>query len=319
MAGPIDIKFSQATLYPGSAVQAQIVIEVTKPTKVRNITARLHGFERAKAEYTSTDADGDSKTQTATINVDILNEEFLLTGDKRKGFFGRLGDSASTLIGGGDHELLEPGTYEYTVDLNIPESAPPSIKGKLSRVEYNFSVQVDIPVKIDWKATTQLQVLPIAQDFSQSQPAQATFPDESGRSMWQKAFGKDVTMNLAIDRDCLTAGEQALAMLTVDSAEPLKVSKIEIKLVGKESTVVRSHRDRSVHQIKLGEIESPNMIAGPSVHEFEILVPPLTVPHSQNGKNFAVTWRFEAQIHIPWASDPVIAVPVTLLPTPATA
>jgi hypothetical protein len=214
---------------------------------------------------------------------------------------------------------LEPGTYEYTVDLNIPESAPPSINGKLSRVEYNFSVQVDIPVKIDWKKKIPLQVLPARQTFSQSLPAQATFPDESGRSMWQKAFGKDVTMNLAIDRDCLTAGEQALAILTVESAEPLKVSKIEIKLVGKESTDVHSHRDSHFHQIKLGQIDSPNMIAGPSVHEFEILVPPLTVPHSQTGKNFAVVWKFEVQIHIPWASDPVIGVPMTLLPEPVTA
>lgn len=315
MASPINISFSQQAIYPGSTTQAKIVIDVSKPTKVRNITARLDGFERAKAEYSETDADGESEKKTARVSVELLKEEFLLTGDKRKGFFGRLGDSASTLVGGGDHELLEPGSYEYNVDLNIPESAPPSIKGKLSSVEYNFSVQVDIPVKIDWKKTISLQVLPVEQTFDQSQPAQASFPDESGRSMWQKAFGKDVTMNLAIDRDCLTAGEQALAMLTVESAEPLKVSKIQIQLVGKESTDVRSRRDSHFHRIKLGEIDSPNMIAGPSVHEFEILVPPLTVPHSQTGKNFAVVWKFEAQIHIPWASDPVIGVPMTLLPS----
>lgn len=315
MASPITITLPPDTLYPGSKFQAQININVTKPTKVRNITATFHGFERAKASYTTTNADGDSDQKTATEVVEIMKDDFLLFGSQRKGFFGRLGDSASTLVGGGDHELLKPGTYEYTVDLEIPESAPPSIKGNLASVQYDLKINVDIPVKIDWGKTVTLPVFPVPVDFSQSQPAQAIFPDESGRSIWQKTFGKAVTMNLAIDRDTLTAGTQALAMLTVESPEPVKVNKIEIRLAGIESTDVNGHRDSTPHTTPLGEIDSPNMIADRSVHEFDVVIPNSLVPHSQSGKNFSVSWKLEAQIHIPWASDPVIRVPVTLLPS----
>ena len=315
MASPITITLSNDLIYPGTTTQANVVIQVDKPTKVRNITARLHGYERAEAEYTDTDAEGDSVKKTETVIIDLLDEEFLLLGKPRKGFFGRLSDSASTLVGGGDHEVLQPGTYEYTVDLEIPDRAAPSLKGSLCKVEYSLQVNVDIPVKIDWSKTRRLKVRPAEVDFSQSNSAQATYPDEKGRSLWQKSFGKDVTLNLAIDRDCLEAGGEAMAILTVESPEPLKVKKIEVRLAGRESTNVRNNRDTSHHCIALGEVDAPNMIAGRSVHEFDIKVPNLTVPHSQSGSNFNIDWKFEAQIYIPWASDPIIRIPVTLHPS----
>ena len=318
MASPIKITLSNDLIYPGTTLQAHVVIQVDKPTKVRNITARLHGYERAEAEYTETDAEGDSVKKTETVTVELIDEKFLLLGKPRKGFFGRLSDSATTLVGGGDHEVLQPGTYDYTVDLEIPDTAAPSIKGKLCRVEYDLRVNVDIPVKIDWSKSKKLTVRPDEIDFSQSNSAQATFPDENGRSLWQKTFGKDVTLNLAIDRDCLATGEEAMAILTVESPEPLKVKKIEVRLAGRESTNARSYKDSSLHRIALGEVDSPNMIAGRSVHEFEIRVPNLTVPHSQSGSNFNVDWKFEAQIYIPWASDPIIRIPVTLHPSKPT-
>ena len=56
-------------------------------------------------------------------NTSIIDSEFLLFGEQRKGFLGRLTDSASTFVGGGDHQLMEPGEYVYTIDFQVPDSA----------------------------------------------------------------------------------------------------------------------------------------------------------------------------------------------------
>ena len=319
MAEKIQILSDQTLLSRDDEMPVRVLVQFEKPTKVRGIRANFHGAEKTEATYTvtTTDSKGQAKTEirTTTEYVDIVKKEFLLHGEERKGFFSRLGDSMATWFGGGSHDVMEPGEHEFSLNLRIPDNAPASFKGKKCAVFYKVDVSVDLPIKIDWSQTQEFEVASEKIEFQDTGPVHVVFPDESGRSFWDNTFGKDVKLNLAIDREKLAIGEQALAMLTVESPEPLKVDKMEIHLVGKESIVAHRHSDSYSHKHSLGQIDSPNVISNDSVHEFEIVIPEIDGPHSQTGKNFKVNWTIEVRLKVPWAKDPIIRVPIEILPT----
>ena len=318
MGKEIEIALADQVLKRGQSNRINISIKFSKPTKVRGIRAEFKGFEKTSAEYTTTNIDskGNSKTvtHTATEYVEIAKQEFLLMGGPRKGFFGRIGDSMKTAVGGGDHEEVGPVEQTFEVDVLIPEDAPASFKGKKCEVVYSISVSVDIPIKVDWheKLSMELPAEPV--NFAETIPVHVVFPDDTGRSFWNKTFGKDVRINLAVDRDTLTIGEQALAMLTVETPEPLKVKKIDVAVVGTESTSAQSYKDSYQHRISICEVDTPGLITNETAQEFEIVIPDSEAPLSQQGTNFNVAWAVELRLHIPWASDPIVSAPIRLLP-----
>ena len=220
----------------------------------------------------------------------------------------------ATWVGGGSHELIDAGEHEFSLELEIPEHSPASFTGRKCEVFYRLNVSVDLPIKYDWSQSRDFEVAPNKVSFQDTAPIHVVFPDESGRSFWDKTFGTDVKLNVAVDRDTLSVGEQALAMLTVESPEPLKVDKMEISLVGRETVEAHGHTDNHAHKHSLGQIDSPSVISSQSVHEFEIIVPELEAPHTQSGAKYKIDWMIEIRLYIPWAKDPTITVPVTILP-----
>lgn len=86
--------------------------------------------------------------------------------------------------------------------------------------------------------------------------------------------------------------------------------------VSKESTNAQGHNDSFTHKYSLGQIDSPNVISNESVHEFDILIPEIDGPHSQAGENFSIAWSIEVRLYISWAKDPVIRVPIEIVPSP---
>ncbi len=320
MSGKIQIIPANPSLARDSDNPVQIVVSFDRPTKVRGIRAQFLAAEKTEATYTvtTTDSKGRSRTQTRTAveHVEIAKESFLLYGSERLGFFSRIFDSLKTWFGGGKHELVGPGDQEYSLKLQIPADAPYSFKGKKCEVFYRLTVSVDLPIKVDLSSSYSFGVDPVPIPFAQTKAVHVAFPDESGRSFWDRTFGKDVTLNLAVDRDILISGERALGMLTVESPAPLEISKIDVSLVGTENTNANGHTDSYRHVYSLGEVDSPKVISSESIREFEVLTPHIEGPFSQVGTKYEINWAVEARIHIPWAKDPTIRIPVKLLPKP---
>ena len=314
MGSQIEIRCAEQ-LYRAEKAKVEIVVNFDRPTKVRCIHATFIGREKADANYTETKRDSDGKrrtvTKTATEYVEIVNEQFLLMGEEPGGFFGNVSDSFRTMFGSGSAQLIEPGVHKFAIDVMVPEGAPPTMKGKNCEVTYEVHVSVDIPIKFDWRSSKSVLVARLPVDFSDTLPLHVILPaDDEGRSFFDKMFGKDVTLNLAVDRDHICVGEGASAMLTVDTPEPLKLKKIECALVGREKTHARGHSDSASHRIHIGEIDSPNIISGKSVHKFEIDVTEFEGPYSQIGTNFSLTWHVEVRLYVPWAKDPTILAPI---------
>ncbi len=320
MSDKIQIDATTERLFPGETKTVKVRIRFDKPTRVRGIRAEFHGAEKTEATYTTTSTDSkgktQTKTQTATQYVDIVREKLLLQGSERKGFFARLLDSLATWFGGGQHTLVQPGELEFSVPVKIPEHAAASFKGKKCQIFYRLTVSVDLPIRVDWCESTEFEVVTEPRPPESIHPVHAVFPDENGRSFWEGIFGKSVALNLAVERNTMACGDSALGMLTVETPEPLKVDEIGLCLVGKESVSAHGHTDSHVHRHELGNVESPNLISSESVHEFPIAIPEFDGPWTQSGSNFEVSWMLEARLKVPWAKDPVIQVPIQLLPQP---
>ena len=318
MGDNIRFDIKDLRLEASEKVVVPVVVRFDKPTKVRGIHAEFFGAEKTQAVYTKTTTDSKGRvkteTHTATEYDEIVKEEFLLMGEERKGFFSRLGDSAATWVGGGSHEIVEAGEHKFPVTIQLPPKARASFKGKKCEVFYRLKVAVDLPIRIDWSEETFFEVVGIPVSPKAINPVHVVFPDENGRSFWDGVFGKDVTLNLALDRDTLSPGDTALAMLTVETPKPLNVSKIDVNIVGLETTEAHGHHDRYQHRFPVGEVSSPNVIANESVHEFEVVVPEIEGPYSQAGQKFDVSWSVQVQLKVPWAKDPLIEVPIKLIP-----
>ncbi len=303
-------------LVRGRPLRVPLVVSLVQPLKVRGIHARFHAAEETKADYTTTSTDSKGNTQThhhtAVQRDDIVARDWLLAGNEKLGCLGNLWDAAATLFGGGQHERLAPGEYPYEVELQIPEDAPGTHMGKKSRIFYELSVQVDVPLGGDLKALHSFDVEPLPKSLSPPAPFRICYPDDVGRGFFDKAFGPDVRIDLALDSDQYAIGEEVVGMFRIDTPKPLKCRAIRVCLVGLERSQAEGHHDSYTHRSEPLTIAEPGVITDFHQQEFTFVVPTLA-PVSNQGKRFTIEWSIQVWLDVPWAKDPLVRAPITLL------
>ncbi len=291
-------------------------ITFDRKTKVRGIHARFYAAERTEATYTttSTDSEGNTTTQTHTAVdfVPIADQYFHLAGEALPGFFKVVGDALASLVGGGDHEVMEPGQYDFPLEFWIPSDAPASFKGQKCSVFYRMEVHIDIPVWPDPKNDCHFHVLSLPPK-KKDQPILIQHPDpEEGRGFWERSFGKDINVDVALDRNIIKVGDVVKGMVHIQPQETFRLDGIVVALAGTEVTEASQHRDSYPHMYQYPVIETPAQIDTPLTHEFELPVIDLGV-YTARGQKFSVEWKLVLRLDVPWAVDPIIEIPVTYL------
>ena len=318
MSNQISIGTSVDQLQRGQSMKIPIVLQLESRIKVRGIHVRFHGAEETKANYTTTHSDGKghvtTTTHTAVEQVTITEQKQLLAGRERAGFLANLGDALATLFGGGRHVVMSPGEYEYSVDISIPTDAPPTHKGKRSRVFYELSARVDVPLGRDVHEVHSFSVAPFRMDLP-GNPVRVRYPDDEGRGFWDKVLGPDVRIDLALARDALRQGESVDGVFQVDTDKPIEVRAIRARLVGHETSKAHGHHDGHNHKGEAVELARPGMIQGSYSKEFSLTADTVgEMPVTAKGKLFAIDWFVQVELDVPWAKDPKIRVPIVLLP-----
>ena len=309
----IKILPEQTNLLPGESTQVQIVVTLDEPLKVRSIVAKFNGYERTLAKYTKK-VNGRTKTKTAEQKHMLCSETFVLQGED-KGILSRSFNSILGVFGGGTGETLPAGEHEFSFDVFIPNDAAASFFGVKCERQYRVELRVDIPFKFDLKKNQRLRILPIKSNV-ETNSVHVIYPDDTGKSLLDRAFGKKVKLNLALDRDQFMPGQKVLSMLVVESDDPLEVNQIKATLCGHESSYAKFHRDSHDHRHELAEIASPEVISKESTFEFELDIPNSIDPPTGSGKHFDVKWWVEIRLDVPWAKDPTMKIPITLLDKP---
>ncbi len=303
-------------LIRGETMRVPIVLKLDTPRRVRCIVASFHGAEETKATYTTTTPTGTkgqmtTQVHTAVEHIDIVKREWLLAGSERRGFLGNLMDAVATVFGGGRHQRMTAGDYEYEVELTIPTDAPATHKGKVSRVFYELSARVDIALGRDLKVRQSFSVMPLPKENVEVQPVSVCYPDDAGRGFWSELFEPDVRMELNLETDRARRGETIRGNFHIVTEKSLDVRQVHVRLVGHEKSEAQGHKDAHHFKGEAVEIHAPRLIAPSWSTEFS-LPAEFEGPPTATGTKFSIDWFVEIALDVPWAKDPTIRAPITL-------
>ena len=327
MGKGIEIQTNVERITPGETLTVPIIVELEKRTKVRFIKALFHAAERSEAQYTttSTDAKGaqTTTTHTATEDADIVKEEFLFVGEPPAGCFAGIGEFFASLVGAGKGVYMDAGRYEYSTQFTVPADAPPSMKGENCSIFYELSAQVSLPLRFDLTGKHAFTI-GSPERSSGGQPVVARYPDEKGRGFWDRTFGKDAELTLALHNSSFAPGEPIKALFQAETNTPIKIKSAEARLVCIESTRAKGHSTVFTHTSEPLTIAGAQEIHGGFSTEFVLDASFETLqskkskkfdasPPSTLSKNFEVEWFIEVKLDVPWAVDPTIRAPIWML------
>lgn len=294
-----------------------IILSLEKPLKVRGIHALFYGAEETKAEYTTTSTDSDGKstthTHTAVEHVQIARQEQLLAGHEKLGCLGNLKDAFATMVGRGKHQVLEAGQHAFEMEVFIPAGAPPTHQGQKTRVFYELSVQVDIPLGFDMKAVHSF-LLDSLQTTREPLPVRTRYPGEESRGLIDSLFSPDVELEMALAKDSARLGETIEGIFRVETPKPVKCRAISVRLIGVEHSQAQGHTDLYTHQEEPIELCRPGVIEGTFHQKFSLPIQ-TSAPLTAKGERFSIDWFVQIELDVPWAKDPKIRTPIHLLPS----
>ena len=299
-------------LVRGETVSVPITLNLEKPVNVRGIHAKFWGAAETKADYSTYDAATQTtQVKTAVQHLEIVKQQFLLSGHERLGFFGNIADGLKTMLGGGQHEQLQAGQYDFEIQLDVPEDAPGTFEAKKCRVFYELSVYVDIPLGFDAKAMSAFTV-PGFDNVAESAPVMTRYPEDQNRGLFDSWFGPEMRVEAGVAGSHYRRGEEIEGIFRVDSPKPLECRAISVRLVGIEKTRAQGHDDSHTHQGPETVVAQPGAIDGSFEQDFRF--PAIAEgPHSAKGELHSVEWFVQIQLDVPWAKDPKIRVPIKLL------
>lgn len=250
------------------------------------------------------------QTATATETISTAKQDFLLAGHERLGFFARMRDSMAGMMGGGNRLELESGEHSYSVEITIPHTGLPNLRGDKCRVFYTISANVDRPMAIDYNDVQEISVRP--KTIPSGKPKVVRYPEDTVPAFWDKMFGAEDKLRLALESDVIKLGEVAKGLFRVDDENALKMNGAYARLVGVESTTADGHSDASTHRSPDVKILSGTTFRDIS-EEFEIEAHFDNMPVSAVGLKFQVNWFLEVELDVPWAKNPTIRCPVTVV------
>ncbi|NQU22849.1 MAG: hypothetical protein HQ567_16345 [Candidatus Nealsonbacteria bacterium] len=320
MPNEIRIQPPSEQIVRGTPMTVRVTVVLDEPLKVRGMHAKFHGAEETRAVYTtsSTDSKGRVTTQTHTAveHVDVTTQAHLMSGNERLGFFGNLSDAVATIFGGGKHETMQPGEYPFDVEVSIPDDAPPTHVGEKTRVFYELSFQVDVPLATDLKATQSFDLAVLPAFAAETNPVRTRYPDDEGRGLMDSLLGPDVRIELALAADRFRPGELIEGIFRVETDKPLNCRSIRVRLVGVETSQAHGHGDSYAHLGKPVEVATPGVFDGSYKQEFS-LPAEAEGPLTAKGKLFSIDWFVQVELDVPWAKDPKIRAPIALCALPA--
>ncbi|MBW3598266.1 MAG: arrestin C-terminal domain-containing protein, partial [Planctomycetes bacterium] len=145
-----------------------------------------------------------------------------------------------------------------------------------------------------------------------SELVRTRYPEDQGKGLLDAWFGPDVRVEAALPQSVFRPGDVIDGVFRVDAPQPLECRKIIARLLGVERTEAGGHKDTHSHQ------GSPTVLATPGgierSHKQDFQIPALLEgPATSQGKLFTIDWYVQLELDVPWAKDPKVRIPITLL------
>jgi len=310
-----EITLEEVELVAGGRATLRFRMMAHAPVKIRGAHVHFVGFEETKAVYTTSDGKT-TTTHTATERKVLVQESRTFRGKAPAGFFSNLADGALTLLGGGDHEILEQGRHDVSLQVALPADLPVAFEAKKIRIAYEAAIHLDIPAGRDFRHKAAFEVLPPlppAVETPPAEPLSIRYPEDSGRGFFDSVFGPDVKMRVNLDSTFVRRGDVVTGELQVRSREkPLNADAVACQLLRREASEAHKHKDRhteelTVERIPQGETRSKNLSVS-----FAVKVPEDAI-QSCSGAKFTLAHELAVSLDVPWAKDPTVRIPITVV------
>ena len=145
------------------------------------------------------------------------------------------------------------------------------------------------------------------------EPLSIRYPEDSGRGFFDSMFGPDVSMRVDLARTKLRRGGVLAGKLEVRFPDrPPNVEAVICKLIRREDSVARGHKDGHSETLVTERIPQRTGVSNSLFVAFEVPVPEDMIP-SRSGANYTLSHHLAVSLEVPWAKDPTIRVPVTIV------
>jgi hypothetical protein len=272
----------------------------------------FRGFEETKAVYTTSDGKT-TTTHTAIENHVLVEERQTILGEAPAGFFSNLADGALTLVGGGDHEILDAGRHEASLQVDLPGELPPTFQAKKIRIAYEAGVHLDLPAARDFRHTESFAVARAGVEAPAAAPLSIRYPEDAQRGFFDSLFGPDVQMRVNLDATVVRRGGQLTGELQVHSREkPLSVDAVECQLLRRETSEAQKHKDAHAEKLVVERIPRQHSRSTRLSVPFTVTVPETAIP-ACTGAKFTLAHELAVSLDVPWAKDPTVRIPIRVL------
>lgn len=122
----IQLDNPSKSYYPGSNVTGKVVVFLTKPKKVKNITLYAFGQAKTSFHYQSVLPCGSEKI--------FLEHYFILLKSTN-----------------GDSELIPAGKHYFKFAFQIPSDCLPNFEGEYGNIRYSIKAKIDISLQFNLK------------------------------------------------------------------------------------------------------------------------------------------------------------------------
>ena len=309
----VDITLDEVELVRGGTATLRFRTTARTPVRIRGAHAHFIGYEETQAVYT-TSIGTTTTVSTATERNLLVEKRETFQGRARAGFFRNLADGALALLGGGNHDELPRGSHDVLLEVDLPTDLPESFSGKKVKVVYEAAIHLDIPAARDFTHTVTFAVAPPSGD-DDLDPAPLTirYPEDSGRGFFDAMFGPEVAMQVELPSTVVRRGSTLAGTLEVRFPEtPATVEAVVCQLIRRESSTAQGHSDRHAETIVTTRSPQRPGSATRVYAPFEVRLPEMMIPTCKGAK-FTVAHELAISLEVPWAKDPTIRIPITVV------
>ena len=138
------------------------------------------------------------------------------------------------------------------------------------------------------------------------------YPEDAKRGLLDSWFAPDMKVEAALTENTFAAGDTAEGIFVINTPKPLKYRSITVQLIAVEETTAHSHTDSHTHCGDAMEIGRDGVIDGDYTQQFQLPIPAMDLT-TDHGQLFSINCFVQIELDVPWAKDPKIRVPVTLV------
>ena len=283
----LQLDLAETDLLPGRLVDGTLSISTRDDKTIRAARVTLAGTERWRHDVTTTDANGNARTETKTSEAELPAVPIQILGPT----------------------AFRPGeTRTVAFQVPVPGLGPPTFDATELAVTWEVRVNLDVsgfdpilvlPVRIHQPtALLRAGVIRVA-EFALYAEADASTEGFAG-SVW-------------LDPSPLCVGAPFTGRLTLEAAPARKVQEVRIELRVRAESTVSGGRNETI-TLWTGRVAGPGEFGGAQTIEFAGALPDTWLPTLETDHG-----RSSAQVHViiatAWARDPHLVRDVAICST----